>query len=70
MQIQLFTIGFTKKTAQEFFTLLSDAGVKRLLDVRENRTGQLAGFAKEEDLRFFVPRLTDALYEVEPLFAP
>jgi hypothetical protein len=70
MDIRLLTIGFTQKTAEQFFTLLATAGVEKLLDVRENRGGQLAGFAKEADLRFFVPRITRAVYEVEPLFAP
>ena len=50
----LFTIGFTKKSAPEFFGLLRDAGVRRVLDVRLNRTSQLAGFAKEKDLRYFL----------------
>jgi len=53
----LYTIGFTKKSASEFFGLLRDAGVRRILDVRLNRTSQLAGFAKEKDLRFFLQAL-------------
>ena len=70
MNIRLLTIGFTKKSAEQFFALLVDAGVGKVMDVRENRTGQLFGFAQERDLRFFVPRLTGAVYEVEPLLAP
>jgi uncharacterized protein (DUF488 family) len=70
MQIRLFTIGFTKKTAEQFFALLAGAGVRKVIDTRENRGGQLAGFAKEEDLRYFLPRLIGVEYEVEPLFAP
>ncbi|MEJ2187447.1 MAG: DUF488 domain-containing protein [Gemmatimonadota bacterium] len=50
----LFTIGFTKKSAERFFTLLRDAGVRRVLDVRLNNSSQLAGFAKQDDLRFFL----------------
>ncbi len=51
--------------------MLVQAGVRTLLDVRENRGGQLAGFAKEADLRYFVPLLAGgAGYEVEPLLAP
>ncbi|MEJ2678637.1 MAG: DUF488 domain-containing protein [Gemmatimonadota bacterium] len=50
----LFTIGFTKKSAERFFTLLRDAGVHRVLDVRLNNSSQLAGFAKQDDLRFFL----------------
>jgi uncharacterized protein (DUF488 family) len=70
MRIELLTIGFTQKTAEQFFNLLAQAGVRKVIDVRENRSGQLAGFAKEEDLRYFIPRLIGATYEVEPLLAP
>lgn len=70
MNIRLLTIGFTQKTAEQFFGLLEAAGTKKVLDIRENRSGQLSGFAKEQDLRFFLPRLIGAEYEVEPLLAP
>jgi uncharacterized protein (DUF488 family) len=53
----LHTIGFTKKSASEFFGLLRGAGVLRVLDVRLNRKSQLAGFAKEQDLRFFLSEI-------------
>jgi uncharacterized protein (DUF488 family) len=53
-EISLFTIGFTKKSAERFFTLLRDAGVRRVLDIRLNNSSQLAGFAKQDDLRFFL----------------
>ena len=52
--MQLFTIGFTQKTAEQFFNLLADAGVKRIVDIRLNNVSQLAGFAKRDDLRFFL----------------
>ncbi len=58
----LFTIGFTKKTAQEFFTLLSNAGVKRIIDTRLNNISQLAGFAKRKDLEYFLKEITDIDY--------
>jgi hypothetical protein len=51
--MKLFTIGFTQTSAAHFFGRLKAAGVKRLIDVRLNRTSQLAGFAKEGDLAFF-----------------
>ena len=51
--ITLYTIGFTKKSAEQFFDLLRDNGVKQLVDVRINNTSQLAGFAKGKDLEFF-----------------
>ena len=46
--LKLFTIGFTKKSAERFFTLLKDAGVKRVLDIRLNNVSQLSGFAKRD----------------------
>jgi hypothetical protein len=52
--LRLFTIGFTQKSAEGFFTSLRDAGVRRVIDVRLNNTSQLAGFAKRDDLRFFL----------------
>ncbi len=55
--IHLYTIGFTKKSAEQFFTKLADAGVKRVIDVRLNNVSQLAGFAKRDDLRFFLKGL-------------
>ncbi|MBN1614373.1 MAG: DUF488 domain-containing protein [Deltaproteobacteria bacterium] len=52
--IKLFTIGFTKKTAEEFFGRLIRAGVKRVVDIRLNNVSQLAGFTKRDDLRYFL----------------
>lgn len=50
----LFTIGFTQKSAQQFFGLLKDHGVTLLADIRLNVTSQLAGFAKARDLQYFL----------------
>ena len=68
--MDVYTIGFTQKTAAEFFGLLRRAGVKRLLDVRLNNSSQLAGFSKREDLPFFLQELCGAEYVHEPLLAP
>lgn len=68
--IETFTIGFTKKSAEDFFTKLKEAGVKRLLDVRLNNSSQLAGFAKRDDLRYFLKALADIEYEHVPELAP
>ncbi len=65
-----YTIGFTRKTAEEFFGTLKRSGIQRLLDVRLNNTSQLAGFAKRADLPFFLERLCDAQYLHEPMLAP
>lgn len=60
--ITLYTIGFTKKSAEKFFTLLKKAGVKRIVDIRLNNASQLAGFAKGSDLQYFVKEILGAEY--------
>ena len=52
--IELFTIGFTQKTAEDFFEILINSGVKRIIDTRLNNASQLAGFAKQKDLKYFL----------------
>jgi len=68
--MKLFTIGFTKKTAENFFGMLNDAGVKRVIDIRLNNTSQLAGFAKKEDLVYFLKTIGDIDYTHRPELAP
>lgn len=68
--MKIFTIGFTKKSAREFFTKLKDAGVRRLIDVRLNNTSQLSGFAKKEDLEYFLKELAGIEYVHLPVLAP
>jgi uncharacterized protein (DUF488 family) len=70
MTSTIFTIGFTKKSAEEFFRLLEEAQVRKLIDIRENRAGQLAGFAKHPDLAFFLDRIAGIAYSYQPSFAP
>jgi uncharacterized protein (DUF488 family) len=60
--LNLFTIGFTKKSAETFFTRLQKAGVKRLIDVRLNNNSQLAGFSKRDDLAYFVKTIAGIEY--------
>jgi uncharacterized protein (DUF488 family) len=60
--ISLHTIGFTQKTAQEFFTLLAQSGVKRIIDTRLNNVSQLAGFAKRKDLEYFLKVIANIEY--------
>jgi uncharacterized protein (DUF488 family) len=52
--VNLFTIGFTQKSAQKFFELLKEAGVKQVIDTRLNNVSQLAGFTKRADLEYFL----------------
>ena len=68
--MEIYTIGFTKKTAAEFFRSLQRAGIKRLIDVRLNNTSQLAGFAKRDDLEYFLAEICRAEYHHQPLLSP
>jgi uncharacterized protein (DUF488 family) len=68
--MEVYSIGFTQKTAREFFEALRGAGIRRLLDVRLNNTSQLAGFAKRDDLAFFLREICQAEYIHVPLLAP
>lgn len=68
--MRLYTIGFTKKKASEFFGLLRDSGAAGLVDTRLRNVSQLAGFAKRDDLEFFVSELCGMSYRHELLLAP
>jgi len=67
---RIYTIGFTRKTAKEFFTKLEDAGVKRILDIRLKNSSQLSGFAKKEDLKYFLMKINGVKYLHIPELAP
>lgn len=64
------TIGFTKTTAEGFFERLLKSGVKRVVDVRLHNTSQLAGFAKSDDLAYFLKKIGGIEYAHQPLLAP
>jgi len=68
--MKIYSIGFTQKSASEFFGILKAHGIERLLDVRLNNTSQLAGFAKQADLAYFLREICGAEYEHEPMLAP
>lgn len=68
--MEIYSIGFTQRSAAEFFGTLRSAGIRRLLDVRLNNTSQLAAFAKRDDLAYFLGALCGAEYRHEPLLAP
>jgi len=68
--MKLYTIGFTQKSAKDFFGLLEKHGVERLIDTRINNVSQLAGFAKGKDLEFFVRRILNIPYEHREEYAP
>ena len=69
--MEICTIGFTKHTAEGFFEMLHDEGVAQLINVRLNNVSQLSGFAKRDDLRYFLEHLCEVDYIHEPdLLAP
>lgn len=68
--MKLYTIGFTKTTAESFFSRLSGAGIKKVVDVRLNNVSQLAGFAKKNDLQYFLRAICGIGYEHRPELAP
>jgi uncharacterized protein (DUF488 family) len=68
--ITLFTIGFTKKSAEQFFELLKSNHVKQLVDVRISNGSQLAGFAKGSDLIYFLKQIGNIGYRHVTYFAP
>lgn len=61
-QIDLYTIGFTQKTAEKFFDTLVNNGVKRVIDTRLNNVSQLAGFTKKNDLKYFLNKIGNIEY--------
>lgn len=68
--IQIFTIGFTKTTAEHFFGRLKKSGSRKLVDVRLNNVSQLSGFAKRDDLKFFAKNLCNMDYVHDLKLAP
>ena len=68
--IRLYTIGFTQKSAEQFFNLLRQNGVKVLVDTRLKPDSQLSGFAKQRDLPYFLKQLINCDYRHEPLMSP
>lgn len=68
--MRLYTIGFTKKSARRFFELLKNSGAKRIVDVRLNNVSQLAGFAKKDDLKFFLEEICTMEFVHLPQLAP
>lgn len=68
--MKISTIGFTKTTAENFFGRLSHSGAKRVVDVRLNNVSQLAGFAKKNDLRYFLREICGMDYVHVPMLAP
>jgi uncharacterized protein (DUF488 family) len=68
--MDIYTIGFTKKSAAQFFDTLKRASIEQLVDVRLNNVSQLAGFSKRDDLAYFLKAICGAEYKHETLLAP
>ena len=67
---KLYTIGFTKKSAEIFFNTLIDHKVRKVIDTRINNESQLAGFAKNKDLKYFLKHIGNIEYFHEVKYAP
>lgn len=68
--MKLFTIGFTGTSAENFFSRLLENGITKVLDTRIHNTSQLSGFAKKDDLNFFLNSLGGITYQHCPELAP
>lgn len=70
METTIFTLGFAKKSAREFFTILKEASVSTVIDIRLNNVSQLAGFTKKQDLQYFLEEIAHVAYIHKPELAP
>lgn len=68
--MRIYTLGFSHKSAEEFFDILRESGVRRVVDIRRSNTNQLAGFTKKDDLRYFLRVILDMPYTHELALAP
>jgi uncharacterized protein (DUF488 family) len=68
--VTLYTIGFTKKSLEDFINILKNNKITKIIDIRLNRNSQLSGFAKEQDLKYILEKLLNIKYEIMLDFAP
>ena len=68
--MKIFTIGFTKKSAKEFFEILKTNNIEQIIDIRLNNTSQLAGFTKKDNLEYFLKELCGIDYSHFIFLAP
>ena len=68
--IRIFTIGYAGKNARQFFSILKQAGIRKVIDVRLYNTSQLAGFTKMQDIEYFLNTIVRASYIHLPIMAP
>jgi uncharacterized protein (DUF488 family) len=67
---RIFTIGCAGKNAREFFAILTQAGIRKVIDLRLYNTSQLAGFTKRQDIEYFLQTIVGASYIHLPIMAP
>ena len=68
--MKIYTIGFTQKSAEEFFNILKDNQIEQLVDIRLNNKSQLAGFTKMKDLKYFLKKIANIDYYYFDYLAP
>ena len=68
--MELFTIGYTKKSAEKFFEIMSDNKIEIVADVRLYNSTQLAGFSKSVDLQYFLKKICGCNYIALKQLAP
>jgi len=69
-EIKLFTIGFAKKNARQFFNILKNEGIVRVVDIRLSNASQFAGYTKKDDLEYFLNEIAHIKYDYRPEMAP
>ena len=67
---RIFTIGYAGKNARQFFSILKQTGIRKVIDVRLYNTSQLAGFTKKQDIEYFLQAIVGAEYIHLPIMAP
>lgn len=68
--MKVFTMGFQKRPAENFFLTLKKSGIQKVINVRRKNTSHLAGYTKEPDLKFFLEKCFGIAYEHILEFAP
>lgn len=68
--MEIFTMGFTQKNAENFFNNIIKNGIEILVDVRLNNQSQLAGFTRGKDLAYFLRKICDCEYKHDTIYAP
>jgi len=68
--LKLYTIGFSGKTAQQFFEILKKNKVDCLLDIRIYPSSDDAGFCNQVNLPYFLNEIANCDYRYCPELAP